>query len=244
MSDRYIDQFETIAYGPFAVAQIEAVVIPLDPEFKKPLKHLAARIAEATAAMEATLKAAGEVEVVTYKAAADDPVAAARDVLRRAVKYTESRPDGDRLAAAVLKGETLTTVIRRRPAKLIASLGHAISGFESNKKHLPEHATWIAHLVSARDTLDLLDKKVRSSRVERRAMTPEVTAARNEWLKVYGAAKLIVEGVLKLHNKVGLLPEVFDDLAEVHRVSGVTDEVSSPSPVAVEEETAAVTRKG
>jgi hypothetical protein len=238
MSDPYIDQYETLAYGPFAAAQIEALVVPLDPEFMKPMRHLAARILETTAAMDAALKATSDVEVVTYKAAAADPAAAARDILRRAVKYAESRPDGDRLAAAILNDETMTTVLRRRPTKLIACLGHAISAFDRNADQLPEHAAWIAQLTQARDALDQLDKKVRASRIERRGMTPEVAAARSEWLKVYGAAKLVVEGVLKLYDKAGLLSEVFDDLAEVHRVNGVSDEGQGPSAGAAAEKAA------
>lgn len=61
-------------------------------------------------------------------------------------------------------------------------------------------------------------------------MTPEAQAARAEWLKVYGAAKLVVEAALRLHDKLALLPEVFDDLAEVHRAVGVKDEAPADQP--------------
>jgi len=198
MPDRYIDQYETLAYGPFAVGQIEALVLPIDPDYTKALQHVTMRLHECTEAMAAVLKAAGEVEVVTYKQAPGDPITAAREVLRRAAKYIESRPDGDRLAGALLGGSTLTTVLRRRPAKLVAALGQAISVFDQHAKDLPESKSWVTALTAARDTLSALDKSVRASRIERRAMTPEVTRARSEWLRVYGAAKLIVEGVLRL----------------------------------------------
>jgi hypothetical protein len=101
---------------------------------------------------------------------------------------------------------------------------HALGEVTKHKKALPEHDAWIAEVGAARDAIDALDKSVRKSRVERRAMTPEVQAARVEWLKVYGAAKLVVEAALRLHDKLTLLPEVFDDLAEVHRAPGVKDE--------------------
>jgi hypothetical protein len=229
--DTYIDKYETLGYGDFAAAQLVALVKGLDPDFDKPVEKMAKRLAAATEAMRAALKKSGDVEVTTYAGAAGDgdPVASARDVLKRAVRYAESRPQGDAVASAMLQGETLGTVLRRRPAKLIASLDHAIGAVEQHKKKLPEHQHWAAELTQARDALDKLDKAVRKSRVERRAMTPEVQAARAEWLKVYGAAKLLAECVLRLADKAQHMPEVFDDLAEVHRVAGVTDDHASPA---------------
>ena len=47
---------------------------------------------------------------------------------------------------------------------------------------------------------------------------------------LYGAAKLIVEAVLRYQDKTVLLPEVFDDLAEVHRAAGVSDGDSPAEP--------------
>lgn len=228
MSDSYIDQYETQAYGPFAVSQIEELVLPLDADFKKPLAAVARRLAAATEAMGAAMRKAGALEATTFKSGASagahaDPLAAGRDVMRRLVKYAESRPSGSALAAKILQNQTLTTVLRRRPAKLVGSMTHALGVIEQHKRELPEHKAWAADLKAVRDALDALTKSVRKTRLARRAMTPEVRAARAEWLKVYGAAKLLVECVLRLHDKVHLMPEVFDDLAEVHRVAGVTD---------------------
>jgi hypothetical protein len=45
---------------------------------------------------------------------------------------------------------------------------------------------------------------------------------------VYTSAKSIIDGVLRGKGKLALMPEVFDDLAEVHRVAGVTDEGAPP----------------
>lgn len=232
MSDSYIDSFETQVYGPFAAEQIEAMVAPLDEDFKKPLKRIAARISSATADVAAALKASGETAVVTYKQAPDDTIARSRDVLRRVVRYAESRPNGGVIADAILGGEGLSVVTKRRPSKLVGALSQAINAVTKHASALPESAAWIAELTGAKDALAAFDKSVRASRIERRAMTPEVTRARSEWLRVYGSAKLVVEGVLKLHGKTALLPEVFDDLAEVHRVSGVTDDTAPAQPTA------------
>ena len=50
---------------------------------------------------------------------------------------------------------------------------------------------------------------------------------------MYGAAKLIVEAVLRYQDRTALLSEVFDDLAEVHRAAGVSDG-DSPAETAPE----------
>ncbi len=49
------------------------------------------------------------------------------------------------------------------------------------------------------------------------------------WLVMYTSAKEIVSGVLRVNGKLALLHEVFDDLAEVHRVEGVSDEAGEPA---------------
>lgn len=232
MADTYIDQFETLAYGPFAVDQIKTLVIGLDPNFDKLVKHLASQLTLVTEAMRAALHKAGAIEVTTFKQAESrgDPLAQGHAVFRRLIKYVESRPDGDAIASKLLGGDNLTTVLRRRPQKLVAAMTHALGEVTKHKKALPEHDAWIAEVGAARDAIDALDKSVRKSRVERRAMTPEVQAARAEWLKVYGAAKLVVEAALRLHDKLKLLPEVFDDLAEIHRAPGVKDEAPAEAP--------------
>lgn len=236
MTDTYIDQHEPLSYGPFAVTQIKAHVIGLEPAIDGALGAIVGRLTSAGEAMQKALSKAGDVDGTTYASgkADADPVGAARDVMRRVVRYAESRPDGDALAAKILDGEALSTVIRRRPAKLLGALQHAIDTVGANKAKLAEHKAWTAELTAAHLALGALDKKVRTSRIGRRAMTPEVKAAREAWLVVYGAAKLIVEGVLRLQGKVALLPEIFDDLAEVHRAPGVTDGGAPAEPVAPE----------
>ena len=226
MADPSIDNQETLSYGDFAAAQIAALLVGLDPAFDGALTAAAARITAATDAMRAALQKAGQIDVVTYKPqdGAADPVADARDVLRRFVSYADSRAGGHAIVKKVLGGEAPSTVLRRRPTKLAGVLGQALEVIAQHQAELPEHAQWAAAIGGAKGALDDLNKSVRQSRTERRDATPEVAAARAEWLKVYGAAKLVAEGVLRYRDKVALLPEVFDDLAEVHRAPGVSDE--------------------
>jgi hypothetical protein len=225
MADLYIDQYETLGYGFFAAAQILSVAVGLDPEFDRALKHTAARIAAATEAMAAAIKKAGALDVTANHPpeGAPDAVATARDVLRRLIKYAESRPNGERIAARMLGGDAFTTVTRRRPMKLIAALDQAIEVVVAEQAELPEHASWRADLTAVRNALAAAEaERVRSR--EERQMTPEVAATRDEWLKTYRAAKLIVQGVLSLAGHSALMNDIFDDLADVHRVMGVTDD--------------------
>ncbi|MEP7125485.1 MAG: hypothetical protein ABJE95_31420 [Byssovorax sp.] len=225
MADPYIDNRETLSYGPFAVDQIQSLVVDLDPDFKKALATVSGRLTEATTVMHGALTKAGEIDLVTYKSAegVHDAIAAARSELRRCVSYADSRAGGAVIIKDLLGGEALSTVVRRRPAKLSGALGHAISAVAKHKSQLPEHAKWSASLTTAKDAIDALNTSVRQSRNERREATPETAAARTAWLTAYAAAKLIVEGVLRYAGKTALMSEIFDDLAEVHRAAGVSD---------------------
>lgn len=235
MADPYIDKYETLVYGKFAASQILALVVGLDPDLDGALQVVSGRITAATAAMEAALKKSGDLEIVTYAAAGagpGDPVAEGRRVLRQVVAYASSRDQGDAIVAELLHGENLSTVVKRRPVKLAGALESALKGVDKHKASLPEHADWVAKLTAAKAALDSLNELVRKARTSRRMMTPEIAEARDAWLLMYGSAKDIVQGVLRGKKKLAMLPEVFDDLAEVHRVPGVSDEpVASPADV-------------
>ena len=225
MADSYISNLEILSYGPFAVEQTHALVVGLDPAFNSALSLATTRLIDANEAMHAALTKAGQVTVVTYKTAEGDPdpIAHARAELRRCVSYADSRAGGAAIVKDILAGEALSTVVRRRPAKLAGALGHALDAVAKHASALPEHAQWTASLSAAKSAIDSLNTSVRLSRSERREATPEIAAARAQWFKVYGAAKLIVEAVLRYQDKSALLAEVFDDLAEVHRAAGVSD---------------------
>ncbi|MDC3957711.1 hypothetical protein [Polyangium jinanense] len=225
MADPYIDQYETLAYGRFAVAQILALVIGLDPEANSFVKLTADRLAVETDTMEVVLKKAGALDAVTYKVVEGKPdvVGNAKGALRRLVAYAESREKGEAIVADILHHENMSTVLRRRPVKLVAALDHALTAIEKHKANLPEYANWAYHVAAARDALAALNEGVRKARVDRREATPETEAARLKWLRRYSATKLIVEGILKPLGKTAMMPEIFDDLAEVHRAEGVSD---------------------
>lgn len=74
-----------------------------------------------------------------------------------------------------------------------------------------------------------LDKTIRDSRRSRREMSPDVRDLRETFLLTYSAAKHLVRSVLTLHGRLELMDDVFDDLADVHKVAGVKDD-APPSP--------------
>jgi hypothetical protein len=63
-----------------------------------------------------------------------------------------------------------------------------------------------------------------ASVLEKADLAPEVAAARSAWLNTYNANKLLIRGLLAHIGKPELLSLIFDDLAEVHRASGVSGE--------------------
>lgn len=233
MSDTYIDKYEPLTYGRFALGQIKRLVLGLDADFDPVVNTISLRLKHETDAMQAVLEKAGDIAVVTYKSAQGQPsaVSHAQDGLRRLIHYVESYPNGDAMAEDLLQGVSLTTTLRRRPVKLAASLTHALNQLAKYEQALPEYSTRVVELTALRDALDTLNADVRKSRTDRLEMTPEVSAQRSKWLVTYGATKLIVEGILKLHGKEHLMPEIFDDLAEVQKASGVSDAApAQPKP--------------
>ncbi len=236
MADPYIDQFETQSYGPFAVSQVAALAMDIDPAYASLFTHLTGVVTTRTKALGALLERADDHVSVTYKPApgAADPVADAVDVVRKLSAYASSRDDADALTDAVLGGRTITAIGKLRPARLPEVLDTALKAVAKNHDALPEHALWTRRLRKALDAVSELNTRVRTSRSARREMTPDIAAGREAWLVAYGALKLAVESVLKLHGKLRLMPEIFDDLAEVHRASGVSDgdPPTPPAPVA------------
>ncbi len=225
MADPYIDQFETQSYGPFAAAQVEALAKGVDARYDALLEYLCGVLSERTKALGAQLARADGHAVVTYKPADGEPdhVADAVDVMRKLVSYASSRDAGDAIVESVLKGRTLTSIGKLRPARLPEVLDTALKGVAKHRDDLPEHAAWTKRLRDAHKSVSDLNTRVRTSRSARREMTPEIAAAREAWLVAYGALKLAVESVLKLHGRTRLMAEIFDDLAETHRAADVSD---------------------
>ncbi|MDI1448436.1 hypothetical protein [Polyangium sp. 6x1] len=216
MTDPCMDPYEAIAYGRFTAAQINTLLLGLDFELDGTLRLMASRVAAASEALEAALLRAGVPELFLHRTpeGTPDAVQAARETLRALVHYAESCRDGYMITSRLLQGESLSTAVRRTPAKLLARLEHAREAIEKMKAMLPEHASWSARVDETRAALAAFDDEVHAGRSERRSMTADVAAAWNTWQRAYSSAKHVVLGALAGIDKVPLIREVFDDLAD------------------------------
>lgn len=232
MPDPYIDQYETVAYGKFAVGQILSLVVGLDPEADAFVKTSASRLLSDTESMWTALSKVGSLEVVTYSAEdSANILEQSKSTLRRLAAYADSRDNGEVILRDILQGDSVSVVLRRRPVKIAATLELALAAIKKHQASLPEHTKWAQDVANVHAALVALNGNVRKARTDRRAMTPEVEVARNTWLKRYVSTKLIIRGILEPIGKADMMPEIFDDLAETHRAHGVYDD---DTPAAIE----------
>lgn len=122
-----------------------------------------------------------------------------------------------------------SVLARRRLTKLVGGVAHIADEVEQQKAAFPGLEPWFVELSEVLDKLRVAEKQQRAKRVERVDVGPELEAARQAWLRVYGANKALIRGVLAHAGRPELLPLVFDDLAETHRAVGVTDD-APPAP--------------
>ncbi len=231
MADPYVDQYETVAYGKFAVGQILTLVVGLDSDADSFVKVIASRLLADTEAMWSALAKVGSIDVVTYTAESSAAIVSqSRGILKRLVAYAESRDNGEAIANEILQGDILSVILRRRPVKPAATLEHALAVIEKHQDSLPEHDKWTLEVTAAHSALAQLNGHVRRARIDRRGMTPECEVARDTWLRRYASTKLVIRGILEPLGKGESMPEIFDDLAEVHRAHGVTDDAPEQAP--------------
>ncbi|HEX2573000.1 MAG TPA: hypothetical protein VH877_25835 [Polyangia bacterium] len=231
MADPYIDQYETLSYGPFAIRQIQELLIGLDPDFDAVLEAIVRRIEAATAGVAQALRDTGDTTAIGGpRGLNEDVVSQARGALRRLAAYLEARQSGPQLLQRLFGHEPVLTVTSRHPSKLLGTIGRALHLLIEEQDLLPEYHVWVEELRVTQQGLLTLEQRMRETRVAPREMAPAVRTARATWLKIYEAAKPLVETVLRLHDLLHLMPDVFDDLADVHCAPGVTDELPAPSP--------------
>ncbi|MDO9015920.1 MAG: hypothetical protein Q8S73_34830 [Deltaproteobacteria bacterium] len=226
MADSYIDPRETLIYGAFARDQFTAVCAGLVPALDGAVKFAAAEQAKADAAMKEVLDRQPAAAV-----ADGDPVADARDSLVRFGKYVESIKGGPVPLAQFFDRDAPSVAARRRLTKLVALVKHVAAKIDEHRAHLRDHKPWLEEFRGLHDALASLDQSARESKLAGAMLRPELAAAREAWLAVYSANKALITGVLRHAGRPELLPLVFDDLAEQHRATGVSDEAPAPAPV-------------
>ncbi|WP_437660836.1 hypothetical protein [Sorangium sp. So ce1182] len=236
MADPYIDPFETKIYGKFAREQMTAVLMGKLPALDGMVEFAVGKQLVADQAMSDLLdrqpKPAPELDSSAV-------LEEARDVIVRFASYLDSlkgRPVDPRL---FFRGETPSVLARRRITKLTAAVGHIADELERQREKVRGAEVWLAELREAHEKLAIIERQQRATRVERLELGPEVSTAREAWLGVYNANKNLVRGLLAHLGKPELLPLIFDDLAEVHRATGVSDALPPGQPAAPPEPAAA-----
>jgi len=222
MADPYIDPFETQLYGKFAREQMAEVCTGRVPALDA-MVQFAIHTQESADAAMATVIANAPKPLTAVDAAR--VTAEAADVLVRFGSHLESLKGRPVDVGKVYRGDAPSVLARRRLTKLSAGVGHVLSEARTHRAAIRDADHWIGELESAETNLEALERQQRASRVAQVDLGPEVAAQRELWLATYNANKQLIRGLLAHVGKPELLPLIFDDLAEIHRAAGVTDEV-------------------
>jgi hypothetical protein len=224
MADSYIDPQETQVYGLFARDQMKAVCLGMIPELDATVQFAIKQQVAADKAMAAAL-AKMPAPVKVPEGALDE----ARDLLVRFGKHLESLK-GRPLALSTFYGrEAPSVVARRRVPKLVGVVQHILNEITKHADKIRDADGWTTEFHEAHKNLDGLDKQTRASKVDLASLRPELAQARTAWLAVYSANKRLIEGLLLHAGKADLMPLIFDDLAEVHRTRGTSDDTEGPA---------------
>ncbi|WP_437955077.1 hypothetical protein WME76_26420 [Sorangium sp. So ce119] len=229
MADPYIDPFETKIYGKFAREQMATVLMGKLSALDGMIEFAIGKQLMADQAIAGVLdrqpKPAPELD-------SNAVLEEARDVIVRFASYLDSLKGRPVDPKVFFRGEAPSVLARRRITKLTAAVGHIADELERQREKVRGADLWLAELREAHEKLGIVERQQRASRVERIELGPEVSTAREAWLAVYNANKSLVRGLLAHLGKPELLPLIFDDLAEVHRASGVSDALPPGQPPA------------
>ncbi|MFO0649985.1 MAG: hypothetical protein U0326_27440 [Polyangiales bacterium] len=226
MADPYIDPGETLLYGAFACEQMKDVCIGKVPGLDEMVRFAIRSQSEANGAMKAVLDRQPKV-----KPAEGDPAAEMRDYCVRFGKHIEAHRKPVPLSE-FFGGDPPSVAGRRRLHKLVNLAGEMITAIEKHRTAIRDHKHWLDELRPLHEQLDALERDERAAKRTAAELGPEIRAARESWLAVYTANKALITGLLRHAGQLSMMPLIFDDLAEVHRVAGVVDapEPTPPTP--------------
>lgn len=227
MADPYIDQFETQIYGKYCREQMQKVCVGRLPELDTMVEFAMAQQARADAEMKLVL------DKQPKPASTEDAAAVleeARDTVVRFGAYLGSLKGYPVSPKVFFRNETPSEVARKRLVKLAAAVEHIAA--EIPKHEAIKDPSWAKDFKALAKKLDALKGAQQDAKVEKADLGPEVSAARERWLAVYNANKLLIRGLLAHAGKPDLLSLIFDDLAETHRAQGVSDALPPGEPAA------------
>jgi hypothetical protein len=214
MADRYIDQDEIEIYGSYAVTKIRDRVKGLVPEFDKALEYVASELSEGTKSVaDAVADArAADAEIRKGTQARGSVLKQGISLLGRFSKHLDAHAPGaiDRKTFFVADG-TAGGVGKSVP-RVLRALQHIAKKLKAKDSAVKSAAEWSKEFSDVAAQLAPIAEHGDNAKTNRSAATPEVETARQTWLQTYGAAKLVVESVLRLTGKVHLMPKIFFDL--------------------------------
>jgi len=234
LADDHIDYLECIEYGDHFQTEAKQLV-GLSPIVD--VDALIAHVAAAQKGVAAQLAAQG-IKLSDLRGDRKD-VDAAAPALRKAIeqfhKYLGSVDDAlgiDR--EAFFPGGNLGKISQMKPADLVGKANQVLDGFAAPANAgLPQSATWIARLTTARDALAAATSGKGSSRTASIQGTAGLVAAREAFIKAYnGVAKKIVAGLLALLDRRDELRLFFKDLQVNEAGSSTPEAPATPAPAA------------
>lgn len=227
MADAYIDQFETQVYGKFAREQMAGVCLGRIEALDGMITYAISAQEKADATMKEALDQRPEPPTEVDGEAV---LGEARDTLVRFGNYLESLRGYPLPLSTFFGADSPSVAARRRLTKLVGRVGVIVDEIVKAGDVIRD-PTWLTEFQALDEQLRALQNQRRSAAVDQ-ALAPEVAAAREAWLAVYGANKHLIRGFLGHFGKPELLPLIFDDLAEVHQAKGVSD---GPAPAGAAE---------
>jgi hypothetical protein len=225
LSDPFIDQIETQIYGKYSRQQMAKVCLGRIPELDGMVNYAIATQEQADADMKAMLDKQPKLATIADAAAV---LTEARDTIARFSNYLGSLKGHPVSPKAFFRNENPSDVARKRLVKLAGVIEHIV--LEIPKHPAITDPTWLADFTSSLAKLEILKNAQQDTKVDKVDFGPEVAAQRLKWLATYGANKHLIRGLFAHLDKPDLLPLIFDDLAEIHHATGVSDEVPATPP--------------
>jgi hypothetical protein len=214
MADNYIDQDETLIYGPYTARKIRKVVIGLIPAFDSGLEFLANELEHATASMHSAVTSGRDADASIRQEARNKTPAldTASEVLVRFSRHLDTHRPGSIDRKVFFTTDGTASGVGRSAPRVVLALSHI-----STKLRLPDTPVqgaeqWLREITAAMNGLAPVVEHADDARTDRRTVTPEIEAARIAWLQTYRAAKNGVECVLRMTGKLRLMRTVFHDL--------------------------------
>lgn len=215
MQDRYIDLEELMIYGPEAVRGIRAQALGRIAAFDPALTYTADALERATQEVAAALDAARGIDArmrqdVRQKRPA---LAAGRRLLARFSQHLSSHEAGtvDRRQFFVVDGRARS--VGRSAAKVMQALEHVAGELGKEGTGVRDAARWRREMTEAASALKSPLEGTEDARADRALQTRVLAERRAAWLEVYLAAQSLVESVLRLASRLGLLGLIFPDKA-------------------------------